>query len=83
MNYLMAAVVFLLTVLVFWDLIKKIMSSATKILVNGAAGVLILVFLNTYAGWDIPVNPATIIVCSVFGLPAIATLIILYLAGML
>jgi pro-sigmaK processing inhibitor BofA len=83
MNYLVTGIVLLFVVALLWSLIKKIITSASKLIINSVAGVLILLFLNAYAGWGIEVNPATVLICGIFGVPGIGTLIILYLAGML
>ena len=83
MDYLVAGIILLLLVTVFWELLKKSFSKASNLLLNSVAGILILMFLRTFLGWDIQINAPTILICGLFGIPGVATLIILHLSGML
>jgi len=81
-NHVVAAVILVAAAALLWDLFKKIASTAGKLLLNSVAGVLILLFLNTFLRWNIPVNVATLVVCGLFGVPGVGTLILLYLFKM-
>jgi len=82
-DYLIAAAILLVLVLIGWSLIKSIIHKAALLIINGVAGVLILLILDLYLGWHIPLNSITIGICAVFGIPGVATLIILNLFGMM
>ncbi|MFH1055228.1 MAG: pro-sigmaK processing inhibitor BofA family protein [Candidatus Altiarchaeota archaeon] len=82
-EYLIALVVLVILAALGWDLIGKTAYKGAAILLNSIAGLLILLFLNMFLGWRIPVNLITVVICGLFGIPGIATLIILYLFGML
>ena len=83
MDYVIAGIILAILLIIGWDALKRVVNKALAILVNSIAGLLILVFLNVYLGWHIPLNIITILICGIFGLPGIGTLIILYLAGMM
>ena len=83
MEYVAAAILLIVFAAVFWTLIKKAAAKALVVLVNSISGLLILVFLNTYMYWSIPINLPTIIVCGLFGIPGVGALIILHSFGMI
>jgi pro-sigmaK processing inhibitor BofA len=82
-NYLLAGIIILFLIVVFWGTLKKALSKASMIALNSIAGILILLFLRTLVGWDIPINLATLVVCGLFGIPGVGALVVLHLGGML
>jgi pro-sigmaK processing inhibitor BofA len=82
-EYLVGGIVLLFLVALSWELIKSVASKFKTLLLNSLAGILILLFLKVYLGWGIPMNPATLLICGLFGLPGIGTVIILHIAGMI
>jgi pro-sigmaK processing inhibitor BofA len=83
LDYILPLILKLVLVALSWDVLKKILTKASTILLNSVAGVLILLFVNIYLGWKIPLNAATLLICGLFGLPGIGTLLILYYAKMI
>ena len=82
-EYLTAALILLFFTALFWDLLKKLASTATTMILNGVAGLLILLFLNTIIGWDIPLNIATVLVSALFGIPGVGTVVVLHFFNMI
>jgi pro-sigmaK processing inhibitor BofA len=82
-EYVAAALVFLVLAGLLWGLIKKLASTAVVFIMNGIVGVLVLLFLNNYMDWAIPVNTPTLVVCGLFGIPGVGALIVLHLTGMI
>lgn len=78
LQYVVAALILLVIAVLVWDLLKKLASKAAGGLINSVAGLLILVFLNKFLGWSIPIGLPSIIVCGLFGIPGVGSLIILH-----
>ena len=76
-DYPLTGIALLIIAVLIWQILKNVASAAVKIILNSAAGLLILLFLNTYLGLDIPLNWVTLLSCGLFGLPAVGTIIIL------
>ncbi len=83
LGYAVAAVVLAVFAVIAWSLLKGAVHKVETLIVNGVAGVLILLFLNVYLGWGMPLNLATVLISAVFGLPGVGTLVALHLFGML
>ena len=66
----------LLFIFLFWHAVKRL-------LINSVVGVVLIVLLNLVFGMDIPLNEFTITAVALFGLPAVGTLLIMQLGGML
>jgi pro-sigmaK processing inhibitor BofA len=82
-EYIVLGVILLLVAGLLWGLLKKVVSTAATLILNSIAGVLILLFLNIYLGWDIPLNIPSLLVCGLFGMPGVGALIILHLFRMI
>ena len=82
-EYIIGGVVLVVLLVVLWEILKAVAHKSVTLLVNSVAGVLILLFLKYYLSWQIPLNIATMIICAIFGLAGVGTLVILYLAGMM
>jgi hypothetical protein len=80
-EYLILGIAVLGLLGILMGLLKILTKKAATLLVNSLAGILILLVLNNYLGWNIAINAATIIVCAIFGIPGIGTLIVLHLMG--
>jgi len=82
LGYAVLAVVLAVFAFIAWSLLKGAVHRVETLIVNGVAGVLILLFLNIYLGWGMPLNLATVLISAVFGLPGVGALIFLHLFGM-
>jgi pro-sigmaK processing inhibitor BofA len=82
-DIILAGLVILTILILGWDIVKKLAAKASTLILNSVAGVLILLFLNVFLGWGIPIKIATLVVCGLFGIPGVGTLVILYLDGMI
>jgi pro-sigmaK processing inhibitor BofA len=83
MNLLFVGLILLVLVAIFWSSVKAIFSKAANVLINSVAGLLILLVLNLVFGWKIPISLITLLICGLFGIPGVATLVILYFFDML
>ena len=82
-EYLPAALVLFFAMVVVWVIAKHVVQKAGALILNSVAGVLMLLALNAFLGWRIPVNLTTLLACALFGLPAVGVLVVLYLSGMI
>ncbi len=69
-------VTLLLFVYLFWDLVKRL-------LINSIVGIVLILLLDLVFGLDIALKMSVIIAVAIFGLPAVGTILILYLDGMI
>jgi len=83
LQYIVAGLLLLVLVALLWDVLKHAAGKLAVIAVNSVAGLLILYFLNVYVGWRIPISLPTLVICGLFGIPGVATLVILYLFRMI
>jgi pro-sigmaK processing inhibitor BofA len=80
-EYLILALAIGLGIGLAWSILKKVASWASVALLNSIAGVLILLFFNTYFNWSIPISIPTLIVCALFGIPGVGALLVLDFFG--
>lgn len=73
--YITIALILILFICLFWETVKKL-------LINSLVGIILIVILNLVFHVDIPLNLYTIAAAALFGLPAVGTLLILYLGKM-
>lgn len=66
----------LLFIYLFWRVIKKL-------LINSLVGVILILVLNLVFQVGIPLNLYVLAAVALFGLPAVGTLLILHMGGML
>jgi hypothetical protein len=83
LEYIILVLILVLAASIVWGLIGKVVSTVTTLLINSIAGILILLFLNLYLGWNIPLTLPILLVCGLFGIPGVLTLILLFLFKML
>jgi len=81
---LISALVFAAIVLVAvglaWAVIKRLLEFATSLIINSLTAI-VLLFLLSFLGITVPLNAVTMILIVVFGLPALAVLILLKMIG--
>jgi pro-sigmaK processing inhibitor BofA len=77
-EYVILAGAALIVLSLFWSFIKNIAVKASTLILNSALGLAVLFVLNWF-GFSIPIILPTILVCGLFGLPGIASLVILHL----
>jgi hypothetical protein len=65
-----------LFIYLFWGAVKRL-------LVNSVVGIVLIVLLNLVFGLGIELNELTVAAVALFGLPAVGTLLILHIGGML
>lgn len=71
---LIIGVTLALFIYLFWNVVKKL-------LINSAVGIVLILLLNLVFEVSIPLNEFTIAAVALFGLPAVGTMLILYLGG--
>jgi hypothetical protein len=54
-----------------------------RLLINSFVGIVLLLLLNLVFGLDIKLNEFSIAAVALFGLPAVGTLLLLHIGGML
>lgn len=74
-------VIIVVTLLVFFLVIKKVMRTVLAILLNSILGVGAIVILNNFFSIGIPINAYSLLISLLFGLPGAGTLLILRLFG--
>ncbi len=83
---LISALAFVAIVLVAvglaWAVIKRLLELATSLIINSLTAIVLLFFLSLF-GITVPLNAVTVILIVVFGLPALAVLILLKMAGLI
>ncbi|MBN2251491.1 MAG: pro-sigmaK processing inhibitor BofA family protein [Candidatus Altiarchaeota archaeon] len=73
---MLVALTLLAFIYLFWKVIKKV-------LINSVVGVVLILVINLVFGLTIDLNGYTIVAVALFGLPAVGTILLLYLGGML
>jgi len=63
-----------LFIYLFWGVVKRV-------LVNSAIGIVLILLLNLVFSVSLPLNVFTVSAVAFFGLPAVGTMLILYLGG--
>ena len=79
MESLTIILVVVISIALFLTVFKKLITKIAVLFVNSVVGLILLALGNIYLGFNIPITAPTIIVCGLFGVPAVATLIILHL----
>lgn len=77
-----AAFAILIALALFWGVFKKLLAWAISLAINSVLGLAMLYLLNLF-GLGIPINWITILVCGIFGLPAVAILALLAFFGII
>jgi len=77
-----AALALFIALALFWGVFKKLFEWAISLFINSVLGLILLYGLNLF-GLGIPINWVTLLVCAIFGLPAVAILAILAFFGII
>jgi inhibitor of the pro-sigma K processing machinery len=81
-----AAAVILFAVVAFmvlWRVVKALLAKLLILFLNSLAGLILLFTLNLVFNVGVPVNVFTVVIAGVFGLPGVASLLILRIGGMI
>ena len=65
-----------LFIYLFWPMVKKL-------LLNSIVGIVLILLLNLVFGLSIALNEYVVVAVALFGLPAVGTILILHLGGMI
>ena len=74
--WIILGITLVLFVYLFWNVVKRL-------LINSFVGIVLLLLLNLVFGLDIKLNEFSIAAVALFGLPAVGTLLLLHIGGML
>ena len=74
--WIILGITLVLFVYLFWNVVKRL-------LINSFVGIVLLLLLNLVFGLDIKLNEFSIAAVALFGLPAVGTLLLLHMGGML
>ena len=72
-----------IAIVVFWGLMKKAATKSFAFVGNSLLGIAILIAVNKFLGWSVPITFVTVGVAAIFGLPGIGALLFLYYFKML